>query len=63
MMITIESIEPTDEGKSRVYYTIDNSELKSLLMQSTNMNSIATFRHAIKESLKGLEYVEDSFEL
>ena len=62
MKITIKDVKP-DGSQSRIYYSIDNDSTESMLVDKQDVVSLATLTNAIKSSLKGTEYIGETFEI
>lgn len=65
MKIKIMSIEPTDDGKIRLYYSVDgrDNELKSMLLEETDLDNINKVKQKVQRMLKGYQHVGQVFEL
>lgn len=63
MIIKIIDIKPDGLDLSRVYFKIDGGVLESLQMDHSDLASTTTVENAIKDLLKGKQYIGYSFEL
>lgn len=63
LIIKISDIIPDEIGLNRVYFTIDGGVLQSLLMNHSDLTNVNSVENAIKNSLKGKQYIGHSFEL
>ena len=63
MKITIKDMIPDDSGKIRIYFTIDNDDTTSLLLEKNDLSSLQTVENVVKDLLKGKQYIGQSFNI
>ena len=63
MKIKIEDMLPEDDGRVRMYYTVDGGELTALILERNDLVSIQTIENAVKDALKGKAYIGQSFDI
>ena len=61
MEVLITGMSPENLTTTRVYFTIDGGELQSLLMSHSDLANTNTVENAIKDLLKGKQYIGHSF--